>query len=94
MAAAATLPLGAARVHSERFESNPATREARWVRATVLTLALGCALCPARLPGGCPSCARPVGLPPVSTSHPPYSSSQGAAFITHLVGKKVPVASM
>ena len=41
MAAAATLPLGAARVHSERFESNPATREARWVRATVLTLALG-----------------------------------------------------
>ena len=40
MAAAATLPLGAARVHSARFESNPATRETRWVRATILTLAL------------------------------------------------------
>ncbi len=39
-AIAATLPLGAARVHAERFEANPATREARWVRAAVLTLAL------------------------------------------------------
>jgi len=38
--AAAIRPLGAARVHSERFESNPATREAPWVRLTVLTLSL------------------------------------------------------
>jgi sulfate transport system permease protein len=38
--AAATLALGSARVHGQRFEANPATREARWVRATVLTLSL------------------------------------------------------
>jgi sulfate transport system permease protein len=40
MSAVASLPLGAARLHAERFESNLATREARWVRATLLTLAL------------------------------------------------------
>jgi sulfate transport system permease protein len=40
MAAAAIRPLGVARVHSERFESNPATRESPWVRATVLTVSL------------------------------------------------------
>ncbi len=40
MAVAATLPLGAARVHSERFEFNPATRESRWVRVIVLTVSL------------------------------------------------------
>jgi len=40
MSALTTVPLGAARMHAERFESNPATREARWVRATILTLGL------------------------------------------------------
>jgi len=37
---AATLPLSAARTHSERFESNPATRESPWVRRTILTIGL------------------------------------------------------
>ncbi len=40
MSAGVIRPLGAARVHAARFESNPATREARWVRTAVLTLAL------------------------------------------------------
>jgi sulfate transport system permease protein len=40
MSAVTTLPLGAPRVHAERFEANPATREVPWVRAAVLTLSL------------------------------------------------------
>jgi len=39
-AAAAARPLGASRAHAERFEANPATREARWARATILALGL------------------------------------------------------
>src|SRR5262249_19033463 len=40
MAAAASLPLGTAATHAQRFEANPATREASWVKFTILTLAL------------------------------------------------------